>query len=141
MADHPINLGDHQNQLVYSPHDYGPDIYVQPWFRDTFDMTTLYQECWQPNWFYIVEEDIAPLLIGEWGGKLDGGDNQLWLESLAQFISDKKLNHTFWCFNPDSHDTGGIVDEDFNFDEAKYAVIKKSLWQGFELIVSHIYLG
>lgn len=125
---YPINLGQHQKKLVYSPHDYGPDIYVQPWFENSFSMTTLYNECWRPNWFYLVEENIAPVLIGEWGGKL-GGDNQKWMEALAGFIDQEGLNHTFWCLNFDSHDTGGLVDSNGNFDDSKYSVIKKSLWK------------
>ena len=126
--NYPVNLGNYQDQLVYSPHDYGPDIYVQPWFQGSFNMNSLYSDCWLPNWYYLVEEDIAPVLIGEWGGKL-GGNNQVWLEALAGFINQKGLHHTFWCFNPDSGDTGGIVDSSYNFDTAKYNIVKQSLWK------------
>jgi endoglucanase len=129
IADYPVNLGSNQNKLVYSPHDYGPDIYVQPWFQHSFDINSLTAECWQPNWFFIVETNTAPVLIGEWGGKCSG-DNQKWLTCLASFINQKGLNHTFWCFNPDSHDTGGLVLDDWNtVDETKYNIIKQSLWQ------------
>ena len=30
---YPIDLGKHQDKLVYSPHDYGPTVYQQPWFE------------------------------------------------------------------------------------------------------------
>ena len=62
-----------QDQLVYSPHDYGPLVFDQPWFQGTFDKTTLDHDVWDPNWLYMHEENIAPLLIGEWGGFMDGG--------------------------------------------------------------------
>ena len=32
VKDNPVNLGKYQNKLVYSPHDYGPTVYEQPWF-------------------------------------------------------------------------------------------------------------
>lgn len=128
VKNYPVQLGTLQSQLVYSPHDYGPDIYVQPWFASTFDINTLYRDAWQPNWYYIVEQNIAPVFIGEWGGKL-GGNNQLWLEALSSFINQKSLNHTFWAFNPDSSDTGGIVDSNYAWDTAKYNIVEKSLWQ------------
>ncbi|MBN2445011.1 MAG: cellulase family glycosylhydrolase [Spirochaetales bacterium] len=129
VRDYPVNIGSFQNKIVYSPHDYGPDIYVQPWFTGSFTLNSLYTECWQPNWFYIVEANIAPILIGEWGGKL-GGDNQRWMEYLAQFISQEDLNHTFWALNPDSGDTGGILREGWNgVDESKYNIVRQSLWK------------
>jgi len=33
VKDYPINLGKYQSQLVYSPHDYGPIVYEQDWFK------------------------------------------------------------------------------------------------------------
>jgi len=31
VADHPVVISA-PDKLVYSVHDYGPDIYMQPWF-------------------------------------------------------------------------------------------------------------
>ncbi|MBN2534837.1 MAG: cellulase family glycosylhydrolase [Spirochaetales bacterium] len=130
VADYPVNLGSGQDQLVYSPHDYGPDIHLQPWFQGGFDMQGLIDECWYPNWFYIAEQDTAPVLIGEWGGKLANADNRKWLELLAGFIVQENLHHTFWCFNPNSGDTGGIMLDDWNtVDETKYGIVKQTLWK------------
>ena len=43
---------------------------------------------------------------------------------------DKRINHTFWCFNENSGDTGGLVYDDFGkWDEVKYEFVKPSLWQ------------
>ncbi|MEM2972442.1 MAG: glycoside hydrolase family 5 protein, partial [Candidatus Bathyarchaeia archaeon] len=129
VADRPINLGSKQNKLVYSPHDYGPSVYNQPWFYSGFNKDTLYNDCWRPNWYYIVENGISPLLIGEWGGRVEG-DTKTWLEALSSFIQEKNLHHTFWCFNPNSGDTGGIVLDDWKtVDQTKYNIIKKTLWQ------------
>lgn len=43
---------------------------------------------------------------------------------------DMRINHTFWCFNENSGDTGGLVYDDFGkWDEDKYEFVKPSLWQ------------
>lgn len=130
VTDYPVNLGADQNKLVYSPHDYGPLVFRQPWFQKDFNKDTLYQDVWRDNWAYIAEKNIAPLLIGEWGGFLDGGDNEKWLTALRDFIVEKRIHHTFWCYNPNSGDTGGLVDYDFRtWDERKYALVRPALWQ------------
>ncbi len=128
--DYPINLGSRQRQLVYSPHDYGPSVFAQPWFHSGFTKETLTAECWEPNWLYIATQSQAPILVGEWGGRLDGGDNEKWMGALAETIVEHDLNHTFWCVNPNSGDTGGILLDDWqSVDTAKYNLIKPTLWQ------------
>lgn len=130
VKDYPIELGKYQSQIVYSPHDYGPTVHNQSWFQKDFTKESLYEDCWRDNWAYIMEENIAPLLIGEWGGFLDGGKNQRWLEYLRDYIIENKINHTFWCYNPNSGDTGGLVLYDFmTWDEEKYAFLEPALWQ------------
>ena len=76
------------------------------------------------------DQDIAPLLIGEWGGHMDGAENQKWMELLRDYMIDNHINHTFWCLNPNSGDTGGLLSYDFmTWDEEKYGLFEKSLWQ------------
>ncbi|NJP33598.1 cellulase family glycosylhydrolase [Micromonospora thermarum] len=48
VAQHPVNLGAHQDQLVYSPHDYGPLVFEQPWFQKDFDKNSLITDVWRP---------------------------------------------------------------------------------------------
>ncbi|WP_067514806.1 cellulase family glycosylhydrolase [Endozoicomonas ascidiicola] len=130
VRDFPIDLGDNQDQLVYSPHDYGPLVYQQPWFYEGFNKQTLYEDVWKDNWMFIHEEEIAPLLIGEWGGFMDGGDNEKWMVAIRDLIIENKLHHTFWCINPNSGDTGGLLNNDWTtWDEAKYALFEPSLWR------------
>jgi len=129
VKDNPVDLGKYQNKLVYSPHDYGPTVYEQPWFKGGYTFDSLYEDCWYDNWFYIQEQDIAPLLIGEWGGFMRD-PNLKWMTCLRQLIKENKINHTFWCFNSNSGDTGGLVLDDFTtWDEDKYAFVKEVLWQ------------
>ena len=129
VKDYPINLGKNQNKLVYSPHDYGPAVYQQPWFKNGYTFDSLYKDCWKDNWMYIHETKTAPLLIGEWGGYMTE-PNLTWMTYMRKLIKDNKLNHTFWCFNANSGDTGGLVKDDFTtWDEQKYNFVKEVLWQ------------
>lgn len=129
VRDYPIDLGKYQNKLVYSPHDYGPTVYKQPWFEGNYTFDSLMRDCWYDNWFYIHKENTAPLLIGEWGGFMRE-PNLTWMTYMRQLIKENKLNHTFWCFNANSGDTGGLVLDDFTtWDEEKYAFVKEVLWQ------------
>lgn len=128
VADYPIDLGEYQDKLVYSPHDYGPTVYEQPWFSGNYDYDSLMEDCWHDNWFYIYENDTAPLLIGEWGGFMSE-PNLTWMTYMRELISKYHLNHTFWCFNANSGDTGGMVLDDFTtWDEEKYNFVKPVLW-------------
>lgn len=129
VKDNPVDLGKYQNKLVYSPHDYGPTVYEQPWFKGGYTYDSLYKDCWYDNWFYIQKSNTAPLLIGEWGGFMRE-PNLTWMTYLRKLIKDNRINHTFWCFNSNSGDTGGLVLDDFvTWDEDKYTFVKEVLWQ------------
>lgn len=129
VADYPIDLGKYRNKLVYSPHDYGPTVYQQPWFKSGYDYNSLYKDCWHENWLYIHEDGTAPLLIGEWGGFMRE-PNLTWMTHMRSLIKNYHLHHTFWCFNANSGDTGGLVLDDFKtWDEEKYNFVKEVLWQ------------
>ena len=131
VRDFPIDFGspERNKQIVYSPHDYGPRVYEQPWFEGGFTYDSLMKDAWYDYWLYIQEEGIAPVFVGEWGGFMEG-DNLKWMEYFRQLIAQKHLHHTFWCFNANSGDTGGLVKDDFKtWDEEKYSFVKEVLWQ------------
>ena len=138
--DYPVDLGEYQSQLVYSPHDYGPEVWKQEWFyleddSKTFDRDSLLKDYWYDTWAYLAEEKISPLLMGEWGGWVDDehdktGENRHWLQEIRDYMIDKHIHHTFWCFNENSSDTGGLVYDNFQkWDDVKYEFIKPALWQ------------
>ena len=130
VRDYPIDLGQYQSQLIYSPHDFGPLVFQQSWFHEGFDRDSLMDEYWHDHWFFILEEKISPLLIGEWGGILDDGPNQKWMELIRDLMIENHIHHTFWCFNANSGDTGGLVLYNYTtWDEDKYNLVKPSLWQ------------
>lgn len=133
--EYPIDLGEYQSQLVYSPHDYGPLVWEQEWFKKDFTRQTLLDDYWYDTWAFLIEEKISPLLMGEWGGFIDDehdptGDNRKWMKILRDYMIEKRIHHTFWCFNENSGDTGGLLINDFQaWDEEKYAFVEPSLWQ------------
>ncbi|WP_227589882.1 cellulase family glycosylhydrolase [Demequina pelophila] len=131
VARHPLDLGEYQDRLVYSPHEYGPLVYEQEWFRGAFSRESLEHDVWGPNWLYIHDQEVAPLLIGEWGGRLGQDERQdRWMEAVRDLIVDRRLHHTFWCVNPNSGDTGGLLLDDWaSWDEEKYALLRPALWQ------------
>ena len=68
--------------------------------------------------------------MGEWGGFIDeqhdpDGANTKWLTCLRDLMIENRIHHTFWCFNENSGDTGGLVYDNFGtWDEDKYALVK-----------------
>ena len=130
VRDYPIQPDSGTSQIVYSPHDYGPSVYNQTWFDKDFTEQTLLDDYWYDTWAYINAENIAPLLIGEWGGHMDGGKNEKWMTLLRDYMINHHINHTFWGLNPNSGDTGGLLSYDFmTWDTEKYDMFKESLWQ------------
>ena len=130
VKDYPIVPDSGTSQIVYSPHDYGPSVYAQTWFDKDFTEQTLLDDYWYDTWAYIGDQEIAPLLIGEWGGHMDGTDNQKWMELLRDYMLKNHINHTFWCLNPNSGDTAGLLGYDFyEWDEVKYGMFEQALWQ------------
>jgi aryl-phospho-beta-D-glucosidase BglC (GH1 family) len=129
VADNPVELGKYNNKLVYSPHDYGPSVYAQTWFQGDYTFDSIMEDYWHDSWFYIQKENIAPLLIGEWGGFMTE-PNLKWMTLMRRLIKENRLHHTFWCFNANSGDTGGLVSHDFTtWDTEKYNFVKEVLWQ------------
>ena len=39
--------------------------------------------------------------------------DQQWLSSLVDYVKGNGMSFSFWCLNPDSGDTGGILQDDW----------------------------
>ena len=135
--EYPIVPKQGTSQIVYSPHDYGPSVYAQTWFDKDFTEQTLLDDYWYDTWAWINAEDVAPELIGEWGGHMEG-DNLKWMLLLRDYMIKNHINHTFWCLNTNSGDTGGLWDSlgfqqgegtTIDWNEPKYEMFEVSLWQ------------
>jgi hypothetical protein len=52
------------------------------------------------------------------------------MTALRDLIVQHRIHQTFWCINPNSGDTGGLLLDDWkSWDEQKYALLKPALWQ------------
>jgi endoglucanase len=108
----PVRL-DVQGRLVYSPHDYGPGVYDQPWFQAD-DFPGNLASIWDTHWGYLVKQQIAPVVLGEFGGRSVGDDPEgIWQRTLMDYAQAHAIGWLNWSFNPDSSDTGGLLSDDW----------------------------
>jgi endoglucanase len=107
----PVRLGV-ANRLVYSPHDYPASVSGQSWFNDPTYPKNL-PSVWDAHWGYLAAEGVAPVWIGEFGSRLATTSDQQWMMALTSYIGQRGLSFSFWCLNPDSGDTGGLLQDDW----------------------------
>jgi endoglucanase len=65
--------------------------------------------------------------MGEFGGRSVGVDTEgVWQRSLMKFLQERGIHYTYWSLNPNSGDTGGILQDDWKtIDKAKHAVLSE----------------
>ena len=139
VATSPIVIA-RQNKVAYEAHDYNTDVSQQPWLQSVTPLHTVTN--WPNNleaifdqyWGFIYKQDIAPLLIGEFGGRLgfDGSGNAdptqtngpvgvQWFQKLVQYMDcirndgtnmflqagDRGISFSIFAINPESIFTTG----------------------------------
>ena len=109
----PVRL-KRSNRVVYSPHEYGPGVQEAEWFRDPAFPDNL-ADRWEAGFGYILTEEIAPVLIGEFGGRQTGPDTPegVWQRAFVEYLREKQLGFIYWSWNPNSGDTGGLLADDW----------------------------
>lgn len=107
--DFPVRL-QIPNRLVYSAHEYPASIYPQSWFSDPQYPDNL-PAVWDKYWGYLAAD--TPILIGEFGTRMQSEKDRQWLQKFTRYIKSKRLNWTFWSLNPNSGDTGGLLLENW----------------------------
>ena len=124
----PVRL-NRSARVVYSPHEYGQGVYNQPWFSEPSFPNNLLDR-WEKGFHFIARTRIAPVLIGEFGGrKTDTASKEgIWQNTLVRYIKDKRLHFAYWSLNPNSQDTGGILNDDWvSVDPAKKKMLEALL--------------
>lgn len=116
VARAPVAL-DVDGRVVYSPHDYPASIFRQAWF-DAPDYPANLDSVWTRNWGFIARNDLAPVLVGEFGTRLETESDADWLAELVGYIDSNDLSFSYWSFNPNSGDTGGLVRDDWMTPQA-----------------------
>lgn len=140
VATRPIVLNV-ASKVAYSPHEYGQSVGSQQWLSTTGNEVANYPNnlpaVWDAHWGYIYKNNIAPIWIGEYGGffGVDGSGNATkpngtyeiqWVQSLIKYLngdynldgtiditSGKGMSASYWGYNPNSGDTGGLVQDDW----------------------------
>lgn len=134
-ASYPVTL-DVPNRLVYSPHEYGPNLYVQGWFNSTTTPARL-QAIWYANWAYLSLRNENPVWIGEFGTTNNASDIQdttpgsqgQWFESLTAYLAaNPNLSWGYWALNGDDH--YGLLDS--NYDSAPASALKQQMLAGIQ---------
>ncbi|MGI6246270.1 MAG: cellulose binding domain-containing protein [Pseudochelatococcus sp.] len=78
-------------------------------------------------WGFIYREEIAPVYLGEFGTKLVDPKDAPWFDAITAYLAgdfdndgvsdipagDKGMSWTYWSWNPNSGDTGGILKDDW----------------------------
>jgi endoglucanase len=106
------------NRVVYSPHDYQLDVADQTWFHDPTYPANL-PPLWNATWGYLRQQNVAPVLLGEFGSRLDDTSDQQWFSTMLNYLGSTAANGandfswTWWSWNPNSGDTGGILADDW----------------------------
>ena len=130
VATNPVVLSV-PNQLVYSPHEYGPVLFVQKWENASTTPASL-QSIWNQYWGYISANGTAPLWIGEFGtgnGATDiqdtaAGSQGQWFQSLTSFIkANPALSWSYWAAN--GEDSFSLLDS--NYEATPASALKQSI--------------
>lgn len=122
---YPVRLNV-SGRLVYSPHDYPASVYQQSWFSAPNYPANL-PSVWDANWGYLFRQGTAPVLLGEFGTKLQTTSDQLWFQEISDYLGgdlngdgtsdltagQQGMSWTYWSWNPNSGDTGGILQDDW----------------------------
>jgi endoglucanase len=121
---YPVRLNV-ANRLVYSPHEYATSVYHQTWFDDPAYPANM-PAIWDKYWGYLYKQNIAPIMMGEFGTTLASNIDKVWLQSLLAYTGTgvNGMSFTYWSWNPNSGDTGGIANDDWTtVNQAKQAII------------------
>ncbi len=127
-GQYPVRLNK-PNKLVYSAHEYANSVYHQAWFDDPSFPNNL-PAIWDQFWGYIEKQNIAPVLVGEFGSTLQNPQDVLWLKKLMEYMGTgvTGMDFTYWSWNPNSGDTGGIVGDDWKtVNQQKQSILQPYL--------------
>jgi hypothetical protein len=121
----PVRLST-PGRLVYSAHEYPASVYAQRWFSDPSYPNNL-PAVWDRYWGALFRTGAAPVLIGEFGSKLATASDQAWYTKFVGYLKgdldgngtgdlaagQQGVGWTYWSWNPNSGDTGGILADDW----------------------------
>ncbi|HEX9721093.1 MAG TPA: cellulase family glycosylhydrolase, partial [Ramlibacter sp.] len=125
QAYQPLNVA--AGKLVLSPHTYGPDVYVKSSFSAANFPANLAAD-WDTLFGKFSTQ--VPVVVGEWGGRYgQGGVGQAdvtWQNAFVDYLLGKGIRSSFyWCYTPNSGDTGGILTDALEVREDKMTLLRR----------------
>ena len=90
------------NQTVFSPHLYGVSVRGSVALQDTYTSFD--------RWFgFLSKYHNKCVVLGEIGGWFID-DDAVWHLHISNYLKKRNIRNIFyWALNPDSHDTGGLL--------------------------------
>jgi endoglucanase len=134
-GQYPVVLSS-PGHVVYSAHDYGPDLFQQTWFTSSTTPASL-DAVWNQFWGYLYAGDTAPVWVGEFGTdntsadieSTAAGSQGQWFESLVSYLAGNPwMGWTYWALN--GEDEYALLDS--NYDPAPVSSLKESQLQTIE---------
>ena len=125
QAYQPLDIP--KDKLVLSPHTYGPDVYRKASFGAANYPNNLAAD-WEALFGQFSKKH--PIVVGEWGGKYGSGtggqQDVTWQNAFVEYLLAKGIRSSFfWCYTPNSGDTGGILDDALKVRADKLALLQK----------------
>lgn len=107
-ARYPVELNV-PNRLVYSPHEYGPFKYQEPFFGPHLSYAGM-QQVWQKHWGFLESGHAPmPIFIGEFGtcgpsarcvNDSTPGSQGAWFHILMHYLqTHPEIGWSFWALN------------------------------------------
>lgn len=115
------------HKLVLSPHVYGPDVYMMPYFKKKAFPSNL-PKIWDIHFGRLAGR--YALCSGEFGGKYKaGGRDAKWQDAFVGYMQKRGGMADcwfYWQFAPTSKDTGGILKDDWQtLDRRKLDLLRR----------------
>jgi len=130
----PVTLST-PGHVVYSAHDYGPNLFQQTWFNSSTTQASLFG-VWHDNWGYLYFQN-QPVWVGEFGtgnaatdaSDTTAGSQGQWFASLVAYIkAAPAMGWTYWAAN--GEDTYALLDN--NYDATPVSAGKQQMLAGIQ---------
>lgn len=113
----PVNLAV-PARLLYSAHDFSASVSNQDWFNAA-DYPANLPAVWDEHWGYLARDGVAPVLLSAFGSRLETESDRQWFEAVTDYLQQRELPFAYWCLNPNSGDTGGLLLDDWQTVDAE----------------------
>jgi endoglucanase len=124
----PVRL-DQPGKLVYTTNDYGPSFLEQDWFKDP-ELPGNLPAHWDAQWGYLVDSEIAPVMVAEFGATLNDPRDEVWMRTLLDYLGSgpSGVSFAFYALNPNDFGTEGLWKDDWkSINQAKQEILEPVL--------------